>query len=107
MFVPSMEELILSGAVEVSGIDEESGEFLYSFTDKLAEVMPELFANKVAFIQEQLMFFYEAGMVDIQNPLSPNPIFALTELAFDPELIQGLPPEKRKALEEIKKIFER
>jgi hypothetical protein len=107
MFVPSMEELILSGAVEVSGIDEESGEFLYSFTEKLSEVMPELFANKVAFIQEQLMFFYEVGMVDIQNPLSPNPIFALTELAFDPELVAGLPSEKRKALEEIKKIFER
>ena len=107
MFVPSMEELILSGAVEVSGIDEESGEFLYSFTEKLQEVMPDLFANKVAFIQEQLMYFFEVGMVDIQNPLSPNPIFALTELAFDQDLIKNLSPEKQRSLEEIKKIFER
>jgi hypothetical protein len=107
MFVPSMEELILSGAVEVSGIDNESGEFLYSFTEKLQEVMPDLFANKVAFIQEQLMYFFEVGMVDIQNPLSPNPIFALTELAFDKDLVKNLPPEKQKSLEEIKKIFER
>ena len=102
-----MEELILSGAVEVSGIDKDSGEFLYSFTEKLAEVMPELFASKVAFIQDQLMFFYEVGMVDIQNPLGPNPIFALTDLAFEQELIDRLPEEKRKALAEIKKIFER
>jgi hypothetical protein len=107
MFVPSIEELILSGAVEVSGIDTESGSFLYSFTDRLQEVMPDLFANKVAFIQDQLMYFYEVGMVDIQNPLSPNPIFALTDLAFEQELVDGLPEEKKKALAEIKKIFER
>jgi hypothetical protein len=69
--------------------------------------MPDLFASKVAFIQEQLMYFYEVGMVDIQNPLSPNPIFALTELAFDQDLVKGLSPEKQRSLEEIKKIFEK
>ena len=30
-----IEELILSGALEVSGIDIDSGEMLYNFTDKL------------------------------------------------------------------------
>lgn len=107
MFVPSIEDLILNGAVEVSGIDQESGEFLYSFTEKIKDVMPELFEKKIAFIKDQLMYFYEIGMMEIHNPISPNPLFALTELAFDEELIRELPPDKQKALEEIKKLFER
>lgn len=107
VFVPSIEDLILNGAIEVSGVDNESGEFLYSFTERVNEVMPELFAKKAAFIKEQLMYFFEAGMVEVQNPFSANPLFMLTELAFDEELISELPSDKKRALEEIKRLFER
>jgi hypothetical protein len=33
MLEPSIEELILNGVVEVSGIDPQTGEFLYNFTN--------------------------------------------------------------------------
>jgi len=40
-----IEDLILSGALEVSGIDIDTGEMLYNFTDKLKDINPDLFKN--------------------------------------------------------------
>ena len=37
-----IDDLILSGALEPAGIDPESGEMLYNFTDKLKDVSPLL-----------------------------------------------------------------
>ncbi len=38
-----LEHLILQGAVEVSSIDKNTGEMIYSITDKLKEVNPEMY----------------------------------------------------------------
>ena len=38
-----LEHLILQNAVEISGIDSDSGEMLYSITDKLQSVSPWLY----------------------------------------------------------------
>jgi hypothetical protein len=40
-----IEDLILSGALEVSGIDIDTGEMLYNFTDKLKDINPDLFKD--------------------------------------------------------------
>jgi hypothetical protein len=39
-----VEHLIMQGAIEMAGIDNK-GEMLYSITDKLEEVSPELYAE--------------------------------------------------------------
>lgn len=50
-----IEHLILQNAIEISGFDEETGEMLYSITDKLEEVHPRLYKElKVGF--EKHMF---------------------------------------------------
>jgi hypothetical protein len=38
-----VEHLLIQNAIEFSGIDENTGEMLYSITDKLKVVNPELF----------------------------------------------------------------
>lgn len=38
-----VEHLIMQGAIQFAGIDDDSGEMLYSITDKLEEVNPELY----------------------------------------------------------------
>jgi hypothetical protein len=40
-----VEHLVMQNAVEFSGIDEDTGEMLYSITDKLKTVNPELFSQ--------------------------------------------------------------
>ena len=50
-----IEELILSGALEVSGIDIDSGEMLYNFTDRLKDINPELFKDMSDYISTETM----------------------------------------------------
>jgi hypothetical protein len=38
-----LEHLLLMGAIEMDGIDGDTGEMLYSITDKLEEVSPRMF----------------------------------------------------------------
>ena len=38
-----LEHLMLQGAVEFQGIDEQTGEMLYTITDKLKEVSPGVY----------------------------------------------------------------
>lgn len=40
-----LEHLLLQGAIEVSGFDPSTGETLYSITDKLQSVSPEMYED--------------------------------------------------------------
>jgi F0F1-type ATP synthase epsilon subunit len=106
MLEPTIEELILSGVVEVSSVDPDTGEFLYSFTDKLHEVMPEFFNRKLDFVKQEVDFFLETGFLEVDNPKSRNPIIFLTDKAFDEEEVSTLSRNKQKSLKEIKRLFE-
>lgn len=106
MLEPTIEELILSGVVEVSSVDPDSGEFLYSFTDKLHEVMPELLNRKLDFVKQEVDFFLEIGFLEVDNPKSRNPIIFLTDKAFDEEEVSTLSKNKQNSLKEIKRLFE-
>jgi hypothetical protein len=52
-----IEHLILQNALEISGIDKDTGEMLYSITDKLKDVNPKLY--------DQLRKQYEQHMFEL------------------------------------------
>jgi len=52
-----LEHLMLQGAVEFQGIDDLTGEMMYSITDKLKEISPEIY--------EQLKDQYEHHMFQL------------------------------------------
>jgi F0F1-type ATP synthase epsilon subunit len=106
MLEPTIEELILSGVVEVSSVDPDSGEFLYSFTNKLHEVMPDFFNRKLDFVKQEVDFFLETGFLEVNDPRAKNPIIFLTDKAFDEEEVSTLSKNKQKSLKEIKRLFE-
>lgn len=106
MIPPTMEELILSGAVEVAGIDSESGEFLYSFTPKLRELMPALWNDRLDFIYEEIVNFEELGFLFVEDIDSKNPIISLTDKAFDENEIAQLPKDKQQTIRELRRLFE-
>lgn len=107
MIEPSMEELILNGVVEVAGVDAETGEFLYNFTPKLKEVMPELWNERLDFIHGEIMFFWENGFIEAEDMDTINPKVFLTDLANDEDAIAELPKDKQESLREIKRMFEK
>lgn len=101
----SMDYLIMTGVIEIAGIDEKTGEFLYVFTDKLQEVMPDLYAEHLNYVHSEIMYFWEHGFVDIEDFSIKNPKICLTEKAFDEDAIDQLPNDKISALLEIKRIL--
>jgi hypothetical protein len=69
--------------------------------------MPELWNERLSFIHEEVMFFWQHGFLEIKEMEKINPIIFLTEKAFDEEEIDQLPEDKAETLQEIKRLFEK
>lgn len=108
MLEPTIEDLILAGAIEVAGLDPETGEFLYSFTPEMKTILPEVYNEHLELIQEAVHFFLEEGFLDIDDSgkREDRKMF-LTPLAFDEDAISELSEERQQALKEIKTMFEK
>ena len=101
----SIDSLLLAGVIEVAALDSETGELLYSFTDKFKELMPELYEIHINYIHNEVMYFWEKGIVHIDDVTSKNPVVSLTEKAFDEDTISKLSKSKQESLNEIKRIL--
>lgn len=99
-----IEDLILSGALEVSGIDIDTGEMLYNFTDKLKDINPDLFKDMSDYISTETMALWAEGFLDI-DVTETNPMVRLTPKAFDDAEVDKLPKEKQYTLKEIIRII--
>ncbi len=98
------ENLILSGAIEPAGIDPDTGEMLYNFTDKLRNIHPVLYREVNNLFSQQVMTLWEKGMLDM-DPTEANPFVRLTTKAFDNNLIKALDDETSYTLKEIKRTL--
>ena len=99
------DELILQGAIEVSTIDEKTGEFLYNFTPKMKEVSPMLYKEHMNNVSQEIMYFWERGFLVMNDVTSSNPIIRLSAKAFDEKEISALPEDKKAVLADIKRIL--
>lgn len=65
------ESLILSGAVEVAGVDE-GGTLTYKFTDKAKDIAPELYNSYMQEFYSNIMTLWEKGFLSMditeENP---------------------------------------
>lgn len=98
-----LEYLILSGAIEVAAVDSQ-GQLLYAFTPKIHEIMPDLFEEHLKAINEEIMFLWTYGFIDIDF-LAENPMITITKKALDEKHLEELEPNRRNALEEIKRLL--
>lgn len=77
-----MEALILSGALELEGIDMETGQMLYHVTDKMMDVAPELYRGIEESIHRTVLSLWAKGFLSM-NVMDANPKVAPTEPALD------------------------
>jgi hypothetical protein len=89
-----MQELLEAGALELEGIDPETGEFLYRITEKMKDVNKALYDEHMNIIYADTMYFWERGFLNVDDFTSINPIISLTSKAFDAKAISELPLEK-------------
>lgn len=98
------EHLILEGAVEVSGIDSKTGEFLYNFTDKFKDLYPELYKEAQTFFSKEMMFLWENHFVSM-DITEENPMVNLTEKALDDAEVSKLDPDTQTTLREVIRLL--
>ena len=99
-----IEKLILNGGLETVGIDQETGEFLYSFTPKIAKLMPDLYEEHLNDVNDQIMNLWEKGFVDL-NLFESDPNITLTEKSLDPDSLMTLSKQERWNLLEIMRLL--
>jgi hypothetical protein len=97
----SLEHLLLSGAIEFSGVDGDTGEILYSITEEAKNIMPELYKDHLEFVHQEIMYFWERGFLDIDDMAKSNPVISLTERCFDENAVATLSRRKQRSLIEI------
>lgn len=101
-----MDELILSGAIEIASIDSETGDFLYTFTPKLRHIMPNLWDQNLEFVFQEVIDFQNLGFLHVEKMDSKNPIITLTSKAFDKKETKRLSPDKQQTMKELVRLFE-
>ena len=95
-----LEDLILKGAVEFVGLDEY-GQPLFSFTEKIFEVDPNLAYHISEAFHNDIMALWELGHLSM-DVTQENPKVSLTSLANDRDSIHNLPDHLRVTLNVIK-----
>jgi hypothetical protein len=100
----NIEKMILEGVIELVGIDEETGEFLYTFTDKLQEMYPLLYDEAQTHFSNEMMFLWENDFIEM-DITEHNPLVRITEKALDPDEVESLDPEIRSTLKEVIRIL--
>jgi hypothetical protein len=100
----AIDQLILLGALEVAGIDIDSGEPIYNFTEKLMDVSPELHKEVSLYFSRETMLLWSDGFLNM-DVTEKNPIVKITEKAFDEEEVQKLSKEQQYTLKEIIRVI--
>lgn len=98
-----LEDLILAGMVEVAGIDQKTGEMLYSFTQKAVNTYPGFTEAMMDDHVKDIYALWELGFVDM-NISEDNPLVKITEKALDEELVDNLPTNLRLTIQQIIEI---
>lgn len=101
----SVDYLILNGGLDVAGIHPDTGEFLYSFTPKIKDLMPRLYEEHLNSINKNTLRLWESGFLDIDF-MENDPVVSITLKSLDLKEISLLSDEDQWHLNEIKRLLQ-
>ena len=82
-----IEMLINTGAIELHGYDKRSDSFTYRITPKLKEIMPELYREHFAYLNEIAFKLWKEGLVEIKFTEDGVPtVFLLDHIDYESKL---------------------
>jgi hypothetical protein len=95
--------LILLGALEVAGIDIDTGEPLYNFTSKLQYVNPDLHNEMSTYFSRETMALWQHGFIAM-DITQKDPEIKLLPKAFNKKEVEKLEENNKYSLKEIIRI---
>jgi hypothetical protein len=99
-----IDEMILAGVVEVSGLHKDTGEFLYSFSPDLPKIDPKLNAHLDNLFYGTVMHLWEKGFVS-GNIHDENPVVSITKKGLDSSVIVKLNYMEKAILNNLKQYL--
>jgi DNA-binding MarR family transcriptional regulator len=99
-------KLILNGGLEVSAMDQDTGEILYSFTPKIKELMPDLYEEHIQTVNQEVMNLWEKGFLEM-DLFQSDPIITITEKALNKKYVDTLSKQEQWSLLEIIRLLKR
>jgi hypothetical protein len=99
-----MDYLILNGGLEVAGIDSENQSFLYSFTPKIKELMPDLYEEHIRTVNSDILALWEKGYVNIDF-MSDDPVITITKKSLNDEELSKLSKQDQWSIAELKRLM--
>jgi hypothetical protein len=99
-----IKNLILEGALEVAGLDSDTGELLYTVTPKMQEFMPDMYEDHLTQVNKDILNLWEKGYVNI-NFLDEDPMVTISEKGLDKKEVAKLSKQEVWAFEEIKRLL--
>jgi len=101
----SVDYLLLNGGLQVAGIDS-SGEFLYTFTPKIQELMPKLYEEHINDVNKNILKLWEMGFLEM-NLMENDPTITISKKSLDIKQISNLSADDQWHLNEIKRLLKR
>ena len=102
----AIDYLLLNGGLEVVGLDSDNGEFLYAFTPKIKELMPELYEEHIGDVNKNVLKLWEMGYLEIDF-MQQDPVITLGAKSFDFAEVSKLSKDDQWHLNEIKRLLKR
>jgi hypothetical protein len=102
----SIDYLLLNGGLEVVGLDSGSGEFLYAFTPKIKDLMPELYEEHISDVNKNVLKLWEMGYLEIDF-MQEDPVITIGAKALDSLEMSKLSKDDQWHLNEIKRLLKR
>jgi hypothetical protein len=102
----AIDYLLLNGGLEVVGLDSDNGEFLYAFTPKIKELMPELYEEHIGDVNKNVLKLWEMGYLEIDF-MQQDPVITLGAKAFNLQEVSKLSKDDQWHLNEIKRLLKR
>lgn len=100
-----IDALILNGGLELSGIDSNSGQFVYAVTEKMAELAPEIYREINNQIYRDVMALWQRGLLMV-NLISDSPEVSPSESGLDRANWTNLSDSEYSTMNSVMKLFE-
>lgn len=100
-----IDALILQGALSIEGIDENTGQFVFSVTDKMKEIAPEIYQEFQDTLYKTVLSLWEKGFLNM-NVMDVEPIVSPTEYALDRNTWKSLSHEEINIMSTVMLRFE-
>ena len=99
-----MDYLILNGGLEIVGVDSSNGSFLYSFTPKIKELMPDLYTEHINTINQEMLSLWEKGYINIDF-LADDPVITLSKKSLINSEVAKLSKDEQWSVMELKRLM--